>query len=621
MTRGKQLLLGVLGVAFFLASRAAAAERNPQIQRAINRGIAFLRQQQTQGGMWVYFNSPDRIAPTNVGATALAAWALLECDAKTDDPAVRKAADFLRQQVPTLGHTYSLSACIWFFDRLGDKADQPLIEQMTVRLLTGQTATGGWSYDCPIVGPEEARRLINVLKQRPAAGLARAIQPAPGGAALPQGPGLRSDNSNTQFASLALWVARRHGLFVDEALGRIDQRFRQTQLTNGTWPYSENAMVNSSPAMTCAGLIGLAAAHGAAAEAAKARAKPGQDPHDAKGLDPNKDPNMVAGLRYMGAWLQEFSQVSATGVAQDRSLYFLWSLERVGEIYGLKTIGQVDWYAWGANLLLNSQQADGNWGGGVGVDSRGVDTAFALLFLVRANVAKDLSVTLKGKVRDPGTRTLKAGGVGADAIKNKGGKVDEASDKLAAKPDTPQLADPKDKLSPKKTNPENEEGTSSTSGSLNQSALRMSDELAVAPDALQAELLAKYKEGKGPAYTLALAGAIPRLKGENKSKARDALAERFTRMKAATLRAELKDDDPEIRRAASLACAMKDDKSHIPDLIPLLDDPEPLVGRAAHAALKSLAGQDFGPAKDAQPNERAQAIAAWKGWWARQEAK
>jgi HEAT repeat protein len=149
----------------------------------------------------------------------------------------------------------------------------------------------------------------------------------------------------------------------------------------------------------------------------------------------------------------------------------------------------------------------------------------------------------------------------------------------------------------------------------------MSDELAVAPDALQAELLAKYKEGKGPAYTLALAGAIPRLKGENKSKARDALAERFTRMTPATLRAELKDDDPEIRRAASLACAMKDDKSHIPDLIGLLDDPEPLVGRAAHAALKSLASQDFGPAKDAPPNERAQAIAAWKGWWARKEEK
>jgi HEAT repeat protein len=154
-----------------------------------------------------------------------------------------------------------------------------------------------------------------------------------------------------------------------------------------------------------------------------------------------------------------------------------------------------------------------------------------------------------------------------------------------------------------------------------QLARKMSDDLIAAKVPQQEELLGKYKEGKGSAYTLALAGAIPRLSGESKTKARDALAERFTRMTAATLRTELKDDDPEIRRAASLACAMKDDKSHVPDLIPLLEDPEPLVARAAHAALRSLSNQDFGPAKDASAKDRAQAIEAWKGWWAKQERK
>ena len=64
---------------------------------------------------------------------------------------------------------------------------------------------------------------------------------------------------------------------------------------------------------------------------------------------------------------------------------------------------------------------------------------------------------------------------------------------------------------------------------------------------------------------------------------------------------------------------MKDDKSHIPDLIPLLDDREPLVGRAAHAALKSLTNQDFGPAKGASAKDRAQAVEAWKDWWEKQK--
>src|SRR5438093_3251620 len=155
---------------------------------------------------------------------------------------------------------------------------------------------------------------------------------------------------------------------------------------------------------------------------------------------------MLAGFRYLGAYLQEASQLGTTGVSGDRSFYFLWSLERIAEIYGLRTIGRIEWYPWGANLLLTSQNADGSWGGTIGIDARSVDTAFALLFLARSNVAKDLSVTLRGKLRDPGMRTLKSGGAGADAIKNKGDKVAEAPDKKEDHSDSSKLLDPKDKV-------------------------------------------------------------------------------------------------------------------------------------------------------------------------------
>jgi hypothetical protein len=368
--------------------------------------------------------------------------------------------------------------------------------------------------------------------------------------------------------------------------------------------------------MTCAGLIGLAVGHGAAVAAAKE--KPG-----AKVINPDKDKNMQAGFVHLGAILQQYAPVRVMGdYANDRGFYFLWSLERVGEIYGLTTIGRQDWYKWGSTVLLNSQRPDGGWYGRF--HPSGVDTCFALLFLVRANVAKDLSVTLRGKLKDPGTRTLKAGGVGADAVdpkRDKADKIAEAPDKKPThEPGAPKLVDPKEKLESaaavaKKTVPE------STENKETQAARKMIEDLVTANSPQQDELLGKYKEGKGAAYTLALAGAIPRLSGESKTKARDALAERLTRMTADTLRAELKDDDPEIRRAASLACAMKDDKNHVPDLIPLLDDPEPLVARAAHAALKSLTNQDFGPGKDGSPKDRAQAVEAWKGWWAKQEKR
>ena len=112
----------------------------------------------------------------------------------------------------------------------------------------------------------------------------------------------------------------------------------------------------------------------------------------------------------------------------------------------------------------------------------------------------------------------------------------------------------------------------------------MARELAQAPPGRRDELLGKYREGKGVTFTEALAGAIPRLDGDDRRKARDALADRLTRMKADTLSRYFQDQDAEIRRAAALAAAMKEAKTLIPDLIPLLGDPEPTVARAAHAA-------------------------------------
>jgi hypothetical protein len=113
--------------------------------------------------------------------------------------------------------------------------------------------------------------------------------------------------------------------------------------------------------------------------------------------------------------------------------------------------------------------------------------------------------------------------------------------------------------------------------------------------------------------------AIADLKGEALTKARDCLAERLSRMTAATLRDKLKDDRTELRRAAALACAMKEDKAFIPDLIAVLDDAEGIVVRAAGAGLRVLTGENFGPPANATPEERAEAVAAWKAWWRQQK--
>jgi hypothetical protein len=73
------------------------------------------------------------------------------------------------------------------------------------------------------------------------------------------------------------------------------------------------------------------------------------------------------------------------------------------------------------------------------------------------------------------------------------------------------------------------------------------------------ELLKRYAEANGAEYTRAIAYAIPRLSGVARKEAREALADRLSIRKATTLLGYLEDEDAEVRRAAALACAMKED--------------------------------------------------------------
>jgi HEAT repeat protein len=147
---------------------------------------------------------------------------------------------------------------------------------------------------------------------------------------------------------------------------------------------------------------------------------------------------------------------------------------------------------------------------------------------------------------------------------------------------------------------------------------RLAKELVRAPAALRRAPLDKLRDGKGSEYSRALAEAIAELSGEAKTEARQAMAERLARLKAVNLAAYLADEDSELRRAAALACALKDDRTHIGKLIDLLNDPETSVQRAAYAALKDLTKKDFGPARDAAPEERDQSVSAWRTWWKKQ---
>lgn len=67
--------------------------------------------------------------------------------------------------------------------------------------------------------------------------------------------------------------------------------------------------------------------------------------------------------------------------------YYLYGVERVGDLTGRKEFNGKDWYLRGATLLLERQDADGKWIDASGWEPHDVlGTCFALLFLKRATI-------------------------------------------------------------------------------------------------------------------------------------------------------------------------------------------------------------------------------------------
>lgn len=197
----------------------------------------------------------------------------------------------------------------------------------------------------------------------------------------------------------------------------------------------------------------------------------------------------------------------------------------------------------------------------------------------------------------------------------RGEKMEEAVRELLKEQEADPGKPPVAKTSPDKTEPVAPKRVDNA----RREAAELSAELVDAPATRRAKVLEKLRDSKGTENTLALAHAITQLDGDARKKAREALAERLSNMKASTLVGYLEEADPELRRAAALAAAMKEDTTFVGRLIDLLNDPEKTVERAAYAALKSLTRQDFGPAADATDNQKAKAIKDWKAWWKRHE--
>src|SRR5260370_29768993 len=104
------------------------------IDAAIARGVGYLKKPQQADGTWAGAFG----APYTAGVTALGGLALLECNVPASDPAVVKAAQFVRNNALNLGQNYEISATILFLNRLGQSRDIEIIQQLVLRLTLAQ---------------------------------------------------------------------------------------------------------------------------------------------------------------------------------------------------------------------------------------------------------------------------------------------------------------------------------------------------------------------------------------------------------------------------------------------------------------------------------------------------
>jgi hypothetical protein len=595
---------GVVLVVGLWAIPAQAADA-PAIKTAIEKGTKALK-----GFGHAQLPPGAQHGPGGAGMCGLA---LLEAGVLTSDPVVQRIATFVRAEVWSQWQIYQVAPVVMFLDRLGEPGDTLLIQVMACRIAAGQGTTGGWGYPAPMLDEAVSAR-FRAAGSSWTGGLHPDVQrlgPWVAQQQAMQGP--TYDFSNTQFALLALWAARRHGVATENLLAKAEAGARRLMLPGGGWPYMEGEA--ATPPMTCAGLLVLVTGYGARIGVTTMRAggrptaptAPLPRPGGGNPLvgDLKNDPQVRAGLNFLG------KAMSSGGDAVAGDLYFLWSLERVGVIYGLDKIGDVNWYDWGTAYLLRTQGMDGGWssaGGRANTTGRpDVETAFALLFLCKADQLRELTTHMKGgKLPDSVVKTPPPAEVKPAPMP----KPTTPTTPPPVKPDQPMPMPPTPAPMPADVNVQPADAD----------VAKLAADLINAKPAQQAVLIEQYQEARGSNYTEALARGCARLTGEMQKKARQALADRLSNMKANTLREKLQETDVEIRRAAALACAIKEDKAHVPDLITALGDRESLVVKAARAALKSLTSQDFGPAADAPPAERAAAQAQWRTWWAKQPA-
>jgi len=306
------LMVWVMGVTCVASAANAAAQGSispADVQQAIDSLVQYFRLNQNRQPKDGPIGAWQGHGDYNTGLTSLVVLALLSAGRKPADPEVARALEYIRGETPTQVYEASLQTMALCAAEPG--RDRPLIERNVAWLIKAQQREdGGWGY-------KQERGL--------------------------------SDESNSQFAVLALWEASRIGVEIpQEVIGRGRSYWLAKMSRSGTWGYRGEPQPRGS--MTCAGIASMLILDDALATQ---DARIDGDTIVCCGAGQPNDYDPFVSLDWLA---RNFSVVRNPGYA-DWFLYYMYALERVGRLTGQRFIGEHDWYREGCEAIVGPKNS------------------------------------------------------------------------------------------------------------------------------------------------------------------------------------------------------------------------------------------------------------------------
>ncbi len=368
------------------------------------------------------------------------------------------------------------------------------------------------------------------------------------------------DTSIAQYAVLALWEAENAGVRIPpQVWDRAARWFLSVQAPGGSWNYhrDEGARWPETISMTAAGVGSLYICQMQLAPYRRQTATPSPL------LTPLLEGQQIykvgvseqainEAVRKGLNWIgSNYTTSAGSNLIGQTVYYMLYGVERAGALAKSDRIGNLDWYGAGRQYLLSSQTGGGGWSAQYG----GVaNTSWALLFLIRAT--------------EQSVRRIEVERLGAGTLLGGRGLPEDLS----------QLAIAQGRVVVRPMG-----------GAID-------------------EMLSVLEDPRAEGADAALAGLIERYHRQGPSALRP-YKDRFRKL--------LEDQDPGIRQLAAWCLARTGDLDVVPALIEALEDEDEPVVATSKIGLQLLSRQieGPGPAPNANPEEKAEAIQQWRDWF------